>query len=72
MAKKLFVQLDLDLIRRNLGREDGGREVSEAQVRAWLVDAGFEPWGEGWLVNEPDLGQVEPSEVIWIEDFECN
>jgi hypothetical protein len=69
MGKQLLVQLDLAVLREHLSREDR-RAVSEAEVRRWLQDAGFTPRGDRWVVNERDLGQVEPSEVISVEDVE--
>jgi hypothetical protein len=37
-------------------------------VRRWLVEAGFTPTDAGWLVDEPNLGQLDPSEVAAVED----
>ena len=62
MPKKLLIRLHLDRIRANLAREDG-REWSEEAVRRWLIEAGFTPTDVGWLVDEPNLGQLDPSEV---------
>lgn len=39
-------------------------------MRQWLIDAGFEPHGDGWLVSEADLGQVLESEVTAVADHE--
>jgi hypothetical protein len=63
-----LVRLDLERIRRNLAREDG-RPRAQADVRAFLIDAGFRDIGGGasWLVREVDLGHVQPAEVTSIE-----
>ncbi len=67
MSKKLLIRLHLDRIRANLAKEDG-REWSADDVRRWLVEAGFTPTDAGWLVDEPNLGQLDPSEVAAVED----
>ena len=67
MTKKLLIRLHLDRIRANLAKEDG-REWSDDDVRRWLVEAGFTPSDGGWLVDEPNLGQLDPSEVAAVED----
>ncbi len=43
--------------------------MSEDELRQWLTDAGFirEP-DDAWVVNEPDLGHLDPTEVVSIED----
>lgn len=67
MSKKLLIRLHLERIRTNLSKEDG-REWSGEDVRRWLVEAGFTPTDTGWLVDEPNLGQLDPSEVAAVED----
>jgi hypothetical protein len=67
MGKRVAVQLDLERIRANLAKEDR-RPFTEAEVQRWLIDAGFEPAAGRWLVKEKDLGQLDPSEVLSIED----
>jgi hypothetical protein len=67
--RRLRVHIDLSRLAANLSAEDH-TTVSDAQARQFLLDAGFAPAGDGWLVNECDLGQVEPAEVTSIEDFE--
>jgi hypothetical protein len=52
----------LERLRSNLSRADG-RDHTLAEVRKWLGDAGFEPAGDAWLVDQENLGQLEPAEV---------
>jgi hypothetical protein len=42
--------------------------VSEEEVRQWLRDAGFRPYGDRWIVDERDLGHLDPAEVRSLED----
>ena len=44
--------------------------MSDDELRQWLSDAGFtrEP-DESWIVSEPDLGHLDPTEVVSIEDI---
>ena len=67
MPKRVLVDIDLTVLAANLAREEG-RTVSENEVRQWLLDAGFRPQGGLWVVNEPDLGQLDPSEVRSLQD----
>ena len=67
MPKRVLVDIDLTLLGANLSREEG-RAVSENEVRQWLLEAGFKAHGGLWVVNEPDLGQLDPSEVRSLED----
>lgn len=67
MARRLRVKLNLPLLAANLSKEDA-RTVTEAEVSQWLRDAGFAQSGEWWFVAEPDLGQIDPSEVLAIEE----
>lgn len=69
MPKRLAVQLDLERIRANLSNEDGC-EFTPAEVKRWLGDAGFRLAGAVWIVREKDLGQLDPSEVISVEDYD--
>jgi hypothetical protein len=66
-TRRFVIDVDRDLLRANLSREEQ-RDVPEAEVRQWLLDAGFRPHGDRWLVNEPDLGQLDPSEVRSVAD----
>jgi len=67
MPKRVIVDINLSAVAANLSREEG-REVSEQEVLRWLHDAGFRPHGSYWAVDEPDLGQLDPSEVRSLED----
>ena len=67
MPKRLIVDIDVAVLTAHLSKEEG-HPVSEADVRQWLLDAGFKPHGERWIVNEPDLGQLDPSEVRAVDD----
>lgn len=43
--------------------------MTRVEVEQWLADAGFVREGdEDWLVSEPDLGQLDPSEVLSVQD----
>jgi len=61
-VQKFLVVLDLGKIRAHLSKADGVA-YTEADVRKWLIDAGFAPQGENWVVSESDLSHVDPSEV---------
>ena len=67
MPKRVIVDIDLSAVSANLSKEEQ-RHVSEQEVRQWLRDAGFLPRGDRWIVNELDLGQLDPSEVRSLED----
>jgi hypothetical protein len=67
MPKRVIVDVNLSLVAANLSKEER-RQVSEHEVRQWLHDAGFRPLGDRWIVHEPDLGQLDPSEVRSLED----
>jgi hypothetical protein len=67
VRRRLIVQLDVRRLCEHLSRVDL-RPWTVEQVLHWLRDAGFTPFGDRWLVDEADLGQVEPSEVISVED----
>jgi hypothetical protein len=67
MPRRLIIEIDIPVVVAHLSREEG-RDVTEADVRQWLLDAGFTPRGGRWIVNEPDLGQMDPSEVRYVDD----
>jgi hypothetical protein len=67
MAKRVLIDIDLTILAANLSKEEG-RPVSEDETRKWLIDAGFESYRGLWIVDEPDLGQLDPSEVRSLED----
>lgn len=64
MAGQVFrVRLDALAIQSHLSAEDQS-EVSTEQVRQFLLDSGFVPDGDWWIVRESDLGAVDPAEVL--------
>ena len=67
MPIRVIVDIDLAAVAANLSREEQ-RQVDEQEVRQWLQDAGFRPHGHRWIVTEADLGQLDPSEVIALDD----
>jgi hypothetical protein len=67
MPKRLVVEIDIAVLTAHLSKEEG-RPVPEDEVRQWLSDAGFTPDGNRWIVNEADLGQLDPSEVLSLDD----
>ena len=71
MPKRVIVDVDLAAVAANLSSEDR-REVGEAEARQFLLDAGFQPHGDRWIVEEPNLGHLEPSEVRSLEDAPDN
>ena len=66
-SKRLLVEVDLAVLAAHLAEEQG-QSVEMPEVRQWLQDAGFTPHETGWIVPEPELGQLDPSEVIWVQD----
>jgi hypothetical protein len=67
MGGQVFrVRLDLLAIQTHLSAEDKA-EISVEQVRQFLLDSGFVPDGEWWVVNESNLSAVDPGEVIEAE-----
>lgn len=67
MPKRVMVEVDLLAVAANLSKEEG-RPVDQVEVRQWLQDAGFRPHGSRWIVDERDLGQLDPSEVRSFEE----
>jgi len=68
MANKLRIRINWPRLLANMSKQEG-RAMSREEVRQWLVDAGFtHDEDDYWIVKEPDLGQLEPSEVISVED----
>lgn len=64
MGQAFHVRISIEQLRANLSAADGA-DYSRAEVRGWLKDAGFEPQGNWWRVDESDL-LLEPAEVIEI------
>lgn len=62
MGRSFLVRIKLDVLRANLSAADGAA-YSRADVRQWLLDAGFKPAGEWWRVSESGL-LLDSSEVI--------
>ena len=69
MSQRLRIRIDLDLLRSNLSREDR-QPKSEQEVRQFLIDSGFQPDGEFWMVEEENLGQLDPSEVSEVQPID--
>ena len=68
MANRLRIRLNWPLLIANMSKQEG-RDMTRGEVEQWLRDAGFRQEGdESWIVNEPDLGQLDPEEVISCED----
>ena len=67
MYKKFLIAIDMKALRANMSKEEG-RPLSDQEVCQWLIDAGFIATGDHWVVEERDLGQLDPSEVISIAD----
>ena len=63
---RVAVDIDLARLAAHLSSEEQ-RPVSTDECRRWLLDAGFERHGDRWVVEERDLGQLDPSEVRSIE-----
>jgi hypothetical protein len=62
VGRSFLVRIKLEVLRANLSAADG-EAYTRADVRQWLLDAGFEPAGEWWRVSESGL-LLEPSEVF--------
>ena len=59
---RFLVRVRMSVLRQHLSTADHCEYTREA-VEAWMRDAGFKPSGDYWLVEEPDLGYLKPSEV---------
>ena len=62
MDRLFRIRIDLAHLRSHLSREDN-RDVSPGEVHQFLLDSGFKPDGEWWIVKEKALGALDPSEV---------
>ena len=70
MKQRLRVRLNVSLLITNRSREEG-RAVTEEEVAEWLKDAGFTREDDThWTVLEPDLGHLDPSEVLDVKTIE--
>ena len=64
---RLRVRLDIPRLTENFSREEK-RIMPNAEIAQWLSEAGFVRESEDtWIVNEADLGQLDPSEVLHVE-----
>ena len=70
MKRRLRVRLNIPLLIEHFSREQG-QAMTEDEVFQWLTDAGFKREDKTyWIVAEPDLGQVDPAEVLEVEPLE--
>ena len=68
MAERwLRVQLNLQRLRAALSREDNC-EYTSGDIHEWLQSARFRRDDGAWVVREADLGQLEPSEVVAVDE----
>lgn len=67
--RRFRILIDLRLLRENMSRAEG-RSLTDGEVQRWLLEAGFQPAGDHWVVREADLGQLDPAEVLAVEDVE--
>ncbi len=61
MCRSFLVKIRTERLRANLSAADGA-DYSRADVRRWLLDAGFQPAGASWRVDKSNL-LLEPAEV---------
>ena len=62
MGRSFLVRINLNVLRANLSAADG-EAYTRADIRQWLLDAGFEPAGDWWRVSESGL-LLDSSEVV--------
>jgi hypothetical protein len=68
--RKLRIRINWRRLKQKMSQEQG-RLLDDHQLRQWLLDGGFAPQADGsWIVNEPDLGQLEPAEVEFAEEVD--
>jgi hypothetical protein len=68
--RKLRIRINWQRLKDKMSKEEG-RPLDDHHVRQWLLDGGFRPQADGtWLVNEPDLGQLQPEEVESADDVD--
>jgi hypothetical protein len=68
MANQLRIRIDWVRLQQNMSKQEG-RAVGDDEIHQWLTDAGFTRDREdSWIVNEPDLGHLDPAEVLSVED----
>ena len=66
MNRRLRVRINIPVLIQHLSRDEK-RAVPMDEVTQWLEDAGFIELGDAWMVDEADLGHLDPSEVISVE-----
>lgn len=66
MNRFLRIRIDAGRLRLHLQSEDR-RALSAVDIHYQLLDAGFMPSGDTWIVREADLGYLRPEEVISVE-----
>ena len=68
MAKKLRVRIDRSRLHKNMSKQEG-RVLNAEELNKWLEEAGFtHDEDDYWIVTEADLGHLDPSEVMSVED----
>jgi hypothetical protein len=68
MAKKFRVRINRSRLHKNMSKQEG-RALTAEELNRWLEEAGFTHDGDDyWIVSEPDLGHLDPSEVLSVED----
>ena len=69
---RFLVRVHMATLRANLSNADAC-EYTPEEVEEWMLAAGFRRRGDHWLVEEPDLGCLDPAEVceirpVWSEE----
>ena len=57
------VQIDMTQLRSHI-KPLRRTAVNDAVLNKWLLRSGFKPQGDWWIVPEPRLAQLAPSELI--------
>jgi hypothetical protein len=66
LPRLLRVRIDMDQLRSHVAPLSRAG-VNDAQLRKWLVQSGFRPAGDWWVVPESGLAQLAPSELAATE-----
>jgi hypothetical protein len=56
------VRIDMEQLRSHVSPLSRAA-VNDTQLRKWLVQSGFRPAGDWWVVPESGLAQLAPSEL---------
>ena len=69
---RFLVRVRMAILQANLSVADAC-EYTAREVEEWMLAAGFRPRGDQWLVEEPDLGCLDPAEVseirpVWSDE----